>query len=175
MAKINSVQEWIPIQEIYDKGIVKLKDHTIIKIIKINPINYNLKSDLEKQAILNSYKTFLKTCNFNIQIIIQSKKENLNKIISKINNQNERNEKINNISKKYIEYIEKCNYTQKSSAKNFYIIIKNNNLNKNKNYEEELEEKYLKIKENLSRCGNNVEEIKTMEETREILKMYFNK
>ena len=41
------------------------------------PINYYLKSDLEKEAILNSFKLFLKTCDFNIQILIQSKKENL--------------------------------------------------------------------------------------------------
>ena len=56
-------------------GFVKLKNNKIIKILKVNPINYNLKSDLEKESILNSYKIFLKTCNFNIQILIQSKKD----------------------------------------------------------------------------------------------------
>ena len=62
-----TVQEWLPIEEIYNDGIIKLKNNKIIKILKINPINYNLKSELEKEAILNSYKIFLKTCNFNIQ------------------------------------------------------------------------------------------------------------
>jgi type IV secretory pathway VirB4 component len=175
MGKSISVQEWLPIQEIYDKGIVKLKDNSFVKIIKIYPINYNLKSDLEKQAILNSYKIFLKTCNFNIQIIIQSNKENLSQIISKINNQNEKDNKIKIISQKYIEYIKQYNYIQKSAAKNFYIVIKKNNLNKKENIEEELEEKYLKIKENLSRCGNYVEEIKTLEELRNLLELFFNK
>ena len=67
--------------------MVKLKDESYIKILKIIPINYSLKSEIEKEAILNSYKIFLKTCDFNIQILIQSNKEDLNQIISKINNQ----------------------------------------------------------------------------------------
>ena len=66
-----STQEWLPIQKILSKGIIKLKDNSYIKIIKVIPINYNLKSELEKEAILNSYKIFLKTCNFDIQILIQ--------------------------------------------------------------------------------------------------------
>lgn len=55
-------------------GIIKTEDK-YIKIIKVIPINFNLKSELEKEAILNSYKLFLKTFNFNLQILIQSKKE----------------------------------------------------------------------------------------------------
>jgi len=39
----------------------------------------------EKESILNSYKIFLKTCNFDFQILIQSNKENLDKHISNIN------------------------------------------------------------------------------------------
>ena len=41
------------------------------------PINFSLKSELEKDAILNSYKLFLKTFNVDLQILIQSKKEDL--------------------------------------------------------------------------------------------------
>ena len=40
--------------------------------------------EAHKEAILNSYKIFLKTCDFNIQILIQSKKENLSKHFFKI-------------------------------------------------------------------------------------------
>ena len=54
-----STQNWIPIESISENGIIK-SQNKYIKILKIKPINYNLKSDLEKQAILNSYKIFLK-------------------------------------------------------------------------------------------------------------------
>lgn len=73
--KIKSVQEWLPFETILENGIIKLKNNSYIKIIEIIPINFNLKSELEKEAILNSYKIFLKTCNFDLQILIQSNKE----------------------------------------------------------------------------------------------------
>ena len=96
MKKLISIQEWLPFSKILKKGVVKLKDESYVKILKILPINYNLKSEIEKEAILNSYKIFLKTCNFNIQILIQSNKQDLDQIISKIINQikNEKEDKL---------------------------------------------------------------------------------
>ena len=128
MKKNNSIQEWLPFERILKNGIIKLKNNSYIKIIKIYPINFNLKSELEKEAILNSYKIFLKTCDFNFQILIQSKKEDLSKHISNINCQKEKEEKsISEYSNKYIEYIQSLNHQKKSSSKNFYIILKYKN------------------------------------------------
>ena len=95
MKKSNSIQEWLPFERILKNGIIKLKNNSYIKIIKIYPINFNLKSELEKEAILNSYKIFLKTCDFNFQILIQSKKEE---------------KSISEYSNKYIEYIQSLNH-----------------------------------------------------------------
>jgi len=180
--EINSVQEWIPFEKILENGIIKLRDKTYIKIIKINPINFNLKSELEKESILNSYKIFLKTCNFNFQILIQSNKEDLSKHISDIQEQLslEKNN-IQEISRKYIEYIKKLNKEKKSSSKNYYIIIKylnKNNEETNDNIEnyatEELNDKYFKIKECLSRCGNLARDIVDKEEIKNILFSFLN-
>lgn len=90
---LESIQEWLPIVQILENGIIKLKENQYIKIIKIIPVNYNLKSDLEKQAILNSYKTFLKTCNFDMQLIIQSNKEDLSRTYWKNKKTNGNNKK----------------------------------------------------------------------------------
>ena len=181
LSKINSVQNWLPFDKILDNGIIKLKDNSYVKIIKIIPINFNLKSNLEKEAILNSYKIFLKTCNFNIQILIQSNKENLSKHISKIEKNNlNKNEKIKIISKKYIEFIQEINQKRKSSSKNFYILIKENPENKKitENVEEimyeKLNEKYYKIKESLSRCGNIVTQCDTKQEVEKIINSFLN-
>ena len=162
-----TIQEWLPIEEIYNDGIIKLKNNKNIKIIKVNPINYNLKSDLEKESILNSYKIFLKTCNFDIQILIQSNKEDLSKHIKNIqkNISKKENKYLEKIAKNYIEYINKINLTRKSSSKDFYIII-SNEINKKTNLiqseeiiKNDLKEKYFKIKECLSRLGNSVVEL----------------
>ena len=108
----NSVQEWLPIEKIFDNGVVKTKNDKYIKIIKVLPINYNLKSNLEKEAILNSYKIFLKTCNFNIQILIQSNKEDLSQHILNIqkNIQKKKNKYLKEISENNIKIIQNLNY-----------------------------------------------------------------
>ncbi len=175
------IQNWLPIEEIFENGIIKLKENNYIKIIKIIPVNYNLKSDLEKEAILNSYQTFLKTCQFDMQIIIQSNKEDLSEHIKKIRKQNEKQENKNMklLCEQYIEFIQRKNLEQHSSSKNFFIIIQKSNLsNKNSktNFQEiifqELNENYLKIKECLSRCGNLAISIDEPETIKTILKSF---
>lgn len=175
-----SAQEWLPINYIYSNGIIKINKNKYIKILKIIPINYNLKSDLEKKSIINSYKTFLKTCNFPIQILIQSKKENLDDHILKIQKNIEKNKKIKKIGEEYIKYIKTINSTKKSSTKEFYIIINNeknfqkNNIEIEEIIKNELNEKYFKIKECLSRCGNSVQEVSEKVETIKILFSFLN-
>ena len=175
---LNSTQNWLPFLKILDNGVILLKDFSYVKILKITPINYNLKSNLEKEAILNSYKLFLKTCDFDIQIIIQSNKEDLSKHISNINEkvQKEKNKTVIELSKKYIEFIQKNNREKKSSSKNFYIVIKKSN---RENIDEEtiiqeLNDKYFKMKECLSRCGNIAYEYDTKEEIVKIYSSFLN-
>ena len=175
-----STQEWLNIEEIFDNGIIKMKNNKYLKIIKIKPINFNLKSELEKEAILNSYKIFLKTCNFNFQILVQSNKEDLSNHFSQINNNLNLEEKnIQEISYKYIEYIKELNNNKKSSSKNYYIIInyenKNNeNIDTNSYAAEDLNNKYFKIKDCLARCGNIVTDILEKEQITRILFSFFN-
>lgn len=176
--QIQSVQAWLPFESILENGIIKLKNSSYIKILEIIPINFNLKSELEKEAILNSYKIFLKTCNFNFQILIQSNKENLEKIISDINFQkNKEKENIKKISENYINYIKELNKNKKSSNKNFYIIIKNNIKDEKveENVVEELNENYFKIKECLARCGNIVKDINKKENAKKLIQSFINK
>ena len=176
---INSTQSWLNFKEILLNGVIKTNNN-YIKILKIIPINFNLKNKKKKNSILNSYKIFLKTINSDIQIIIQSKKEDLSKHISNIEFQknNEKN-KIKIISQNYIDYINDLNKRKKSSTKNYYIIIKSNKYNNEiDNYEniacDELTEKYLKIKDCLSRCGNSVIDINNKKEIIDIMFSFLN-
>lgn len=168
-----SVQQWLPIEEILSNGIIKINKNKYVKILKIIPINYNLKSQLEKEAILNSYKLFLKNCNFDFQILIQSSRKNLDEHILKIKENSQYEKNIKNIANKYIENIQKVNQMSQSEEKEFFIIIAQK---KEKNNEEiiieQLNNKFLKIKDFLSRCGNNIFEIT---EENEIIKIIKNK
>ena len=169
--KSKSVQDWLPFKKILENGIIILKNNSYLKILKIYPINFNLKSELEKQAILNSYKIFLKTCNFDLQILVQSNKKDLSKHISQIKNKSL-------LSEKYISYITKLNQEKKTNSKSFYIILKEE-LKKDMKIDEKiivqnLNEKYFKVKDSLTRCGNGIDEITNKEEIEKIINSFLN-
>ena len=175
--KKKSVQEWFSFETILEDGIIKYKNK-YVKIIKILPVNFDLKSELEKKAILNSYKLFLKTCNFNIQILIQSKKQDLTSHIFKIKKVKEENPKIKELKEEYISYINEKNSENNSSIKVFYIIIEykidKKDVNNFNNAKRVLNDNYFKIKESLSRCGNIIYNLSEKKETFEILKNFYN-
>ena len=161
--------------------MIKLKNGKLVKIIKVYPINYDLKSDFEKKAILNTYRAFLKNCNFEMQIIIQSNKEDISQNIQKINKQKEIEKQSNknfivNLSNLYIDFIKQKNKEKLSSSKNFYIIISSTKSpeTNEENTLLELKEKYFKIKDSLTRCGNTIYEIKEKEEIEKIIRSFLN-
>lgn len=152
----------------------------MIKILKISPINYELKSDFEKRAILNSYKAFLKNYDDDIQIIIKSNKEDISPNIKKLEKQKETEKSLNNyfmvnIFNSYINYIQEKNKEKLSSSKDFYIIIHSIKFpeNQEENKLLDLKEKYFKIKDALARCGNHVQEIQSKEEMEELINSFF--
>ena len=152
-----------------------------MKILKVFPINYDSKSKLEKEAILDSYKLFLKACDFNLQILIQSKKEDFNSYIFQINKnlENEKNEKLEQISKGYIEYIKEQNLNKNSSSKNFFIIISSERAIEGETFNMSQIRDYLNncqntVREYLSRCGNIVEEVGTKKDVEKLMYNFYN-
>lgn len=173
-----SSQDWVQFEKVLENGVIQAKKNCL-KVIKVFPINYDLKSNLEKEAILNSYRLFLKSCDFNFQILVQSKNENLSKHISKLKEKikNEKQVSVNEMAKSYTQFIHNINSENKSSSKEFFIILKFDLDKIQKEFfsqkesmaNNQLQEQYFKIKETLSRCGNIVQELNTKKEVEEFL------
>ena len=91
----------------------------------------------------------------------------------------ENNERIYQISNLYIEYIQSKNQFQNSSSKNFYILISSQIENNENEFNirairEELNNKYLKIKDSLSRCGNLVFDVDNRKDVEKIMYSFYN-
>ena len=64
---IHSIQKWLPFEKILENGIIKLKNNSYIMILKIKPINYNLKSELvSNQVSINGNETINYTLKFKV-------------------------------------------------------------------------------------------------------------
>ena len=149
-------------------GIIVLEDKNLIQILKIIPINYCFKSEFEKKTILDSYKTFFQTINFDIQILIMSEKEDYSYLNDEISSSN--NEILKN---NYINFVNSLNNERDISKKIFYMIIKEEYSEKNiQKSIENLNEKFNSIKNLLSKCGNQVLKIENNVEVEKIFQNY---
>lgn len=162
--KQKDVQELIPIEKVSDSKIF-LKDKKIISIYKVEPTNFKLKTNLEQQAILEGYKLFLKRCNFDMQIIIQTQKKNLDGYIKNIKSQIKDNDIRENMTD-YIEFIKEMINKKQVVSKNFYIIVDTTKLNS--------EDVFIKMKEGFALCDNEIKKC-NYDEIIKVIKNYMNR
>ncbi|MDD5979582.1 MAG: hypothetical protein PUC23_00535, partial [bacterium] len=119
--KFNDVREWLPIKNV-EKGI-NLKNGNILKILEVKPINFKLLSENEQYAILEGYKNFFKQCNFEMQIVIQAFKTDINKHLNDIEKYSYGNSDLSSILMNYTELIKNIINDKKSITRRFFIIL----------------------------------------------------
>lgn len=120
----NATQEFVPIKEVRN-GIVILKDGGLRSILLCSSLNFSLKSEDERNAILLQFQDFLNSLDFSIEIVIQSRKLDIRPYIALLE-EREKNQ-TNNLMKiqvrEYIEFIK--NFTENTNimTKNFFIVV----------------------------------------------------
>ena len=136
---------------------LKLSDGRKINILKVEPINFKLKSKSEQRVILESYKVLLKQCDFDFQIYIQTQKANIEDHISEIKKCVEYEPKLQEMAEDYIKLVEEISNSKSSISRKFYIIFEE----KDDDFRENI------IIDSLKMCGNIV----TKCERKEILNL----
>ncbi len=123
-AATNATQEFVPIKEVRD-GIVMLKDGGMRSILLCSSLNFSLKSEDERNAILLQFQDFLNSLDFSIEIVVQSRKLDIRPYIALLEGQ----EKIqtNNLMKiqvrEYIEFIKSFTESTNIMTKNFFLVV----------------------------------------------------
>ena len=78
-----STQAHLPIAEIKE-GVVIMKDGTLRKVLLTSSINFSLKSEDEQNALISSYVGFLNSIDFPLQILVQSRKLQMQPYLDKL-------------------------------------------------------------------------------------------
>jgi type IV secretory pathway VirB4 component len=123
--KINdSTQLFLDISEIKNDTVI-MKDGSLRAVLMVSSINFALKSEDEQNALISSYVTFLNYLNFPIQIVIQSRKLDIEVYIKRIEDaeRNLTNELLRRQILDYKAYVKELVELGDIMTKRFFIAI----------------------------------------------------
>jgi len=119
-----SAQEFVDIAEIKD-GVVVLKNGTLRAVLMVSSINFDLKSTQEQEAIVANYQSFLNSLDFPMQVVISSRKLNINPYIEMldIKEKEQPNELLRFQIAEYRNFVKQMVDASDIMTKSFFIVI----------------------------------------------------
>ncbi len=124
IAGANSTQQFVEIDKIKD-GIITLKNGGLRSVVMVAGLNFELKSEEEQDIIISSYQDFLNSLDFSVQIMIHSRKLNIENYLQKMEEikVKEPNELLKNQIDEYITFIRDFVKQNEIMTKNFFVVI----------------------------------------------------
>lgn len=119
-----ATQNHLRIAEIKNDTVI-LRNGGIRAVLETTSINFNLKSEPEQNAIIQSYQSFLNTLDFPIQIVVKSKKLDLDNYLSSLTDIAEKQENalLQKQTYDYIEYVKRLLEYADIMSKSFYVVV----------------------------------------------------
>ena len=131
-----ATQQFLDIAEIKEDVIV-LKNGSFRGVLAVSSINYDLKSSEEQDAIINQYQNFLNSLDFPIQVLINSRKLNINSYLEFLDGKEkyQTSELLRIQTAEYRNFIQQLVSVSNIMDKNFFIILPFSPIeNKNKGF-----------------------------------------
>lgn len=125
--KLLSVQRYLDFAAVHDDTLI-LKNGGLRAVLEVSSINFNLKSEEEQNAIIYSYQRYLNALNFPVQILIKSRKLDIDLYLENLKDKmrHQQNELLKRQMAEYIEYISKLVEYADIMEKKFYVVIPQN-------------------------------------------------
>jgi len=119
-----TTQNFIPLKELKN-GIIVLKNNEWRAIIAASSVNFALLSSDEQEAIIYQYQNFFNSLDFNIQILVQSRKLNISEYLKQLEKAEEKQdaELLRIQATEYKEFIKSLADMVNLMSKDFYVVI----------------------------------------------------
>lgn len=120
----SSTQRYLPFSSIKE-NIIIMKDGSARLVVRCSTINFLLKNIDEQDSIIISFQRFLNSLDFPIQVLVRSKKLDIETYLWNLNDKamKQTNSLLQNQTYEYIEYLRKLIEVAQIMKKEFYIII----------------------------------------------------
>ncbi len=108
-----------------ENDVLFLKDKKKLAIIKVEPINFSIKNEKEKEIVIFSFQKLLNSLDFPVQIIIATDSLNLDYYLNKLEERVEKtkNDSYFSLFNDYKEYLQTTISTKGLLNRSFYFVI----------------------------------------------------
>jgi len=120
----SATQQFLDVSEVKE-NIIVLKNGSFRLVLTVSAINFELKSSEEQEAIVSQYQNFLNSLDFPLQIVISSRKLNIEKYLDFISKEEKKqpNELLRLQISEYKNFIQQLVSVSDIMDKLFFIVI----------------------------------------------------
>ncbi len=117
-------QRFLDIAEIREDTII-MKDGTLRSVLLVSSVNFALKSVDEQNAIVQAYMQFLNGLEFPIQVVIQSRRMNIDKYLGQLleNEKNLKNDLLKRQIHDYRDFVKQLVQLGEIMQKRFFVVV----------------------------------------------------
>lgn len=119
-----STQQFVSVQDIRD-GVIVLKNKGLRVVLMCSSINFDLKSQEEKDSIIYRYQALLNSLDFPVQVVMNSRRLNIEPYLELLRAKlaEQSNELLRIQTGEYIDFVQSLVRLTNVMTKNFYIVI----------------------------------------------------
>lgn len=119
-----SSRQQIAIEGVRD-GVLLLPNNRYRTALRISSINFELKSEAEQDAIIDTYQSFLNSLATPLQIVVRVREMDMDKYLSEFSERvkNEAEEVYRSQTQNYTEFVKSLITSNKILTRHFYVIV----------------------------------------------------
>ena len=120
----NTTQSFIPLKDIHN-GIVTRDDGVLCAVVLVSSLNFNLKSEDERTAILYQFQSMLNSLEVGIQVLVQSRRLNIKPYLQYLEEvyESQNIELLRLQTREYINFIADFTDRNEIMTKQFFIVV----------------------------------------------------
>lgn len=122
--KLASSRAQIAIEGVRD-GVLLLPKNKYARILQVSSINFELMSEEEQDALIDTYQSFLNSLNIPFQILVRVREMDMDRYLESFRSKtaNEKQSIYKSQAVNYIDFVQSLVTTNKILSRSFYVII----------------------------------------------------
>lgn len=119
-----TTQSFVPLKDVQN-GVITRDDGVLCAVLLVSSVNFNLKSEDERQAILYQFQSILNSLEVGVQILVQSRRLNIKPYLQYLEDVYEKQniELLRLQTREYINFITEFTERNEIMTKQFFVVV----------------------------------------------------